>query len=560
LRMFSRRQALAFSVLPLWSKTAAQTDVLIYGATPAGLAAAQAVCRQGLKAVVVEPSRHIGGLVTGGISCTDTGTPHWVGGLSAEFFDSLAAANRQKYPNPQPPKMLFRGQALDWRVPRNWDFEPQTAFAAFESWVKKAGHPVIRQRRLAGVRSKGGRIQSIRLSDGSEWGAKVFLDASYEGDLLRQAGVSSSYGRESRSEHNESLAGTRDAHFRANYSEEYLSKPGIEYTHHGQFSAEIPARSASGNLVWGVDKDPLPPVGSADRRIQAYCFRLIVTQRPDLLVPWPKPRRYELSRYELLLRYVLAHPGISFARLVHFAAIPNGKFDLNASGPFSIDYVGGNTGYCQGTYSERERIYQDHLDYQQGFLWFLAHDERVPKLLRDEVNSWGLCRDEYPDNGHWPIQMYIRESNRLVGEYLMTEADILSKKTKEDSVGMGSFVLDSHWVRRFVDGNGNVRLEGHLDESIQLANAPYEISFRSLLPKRAECQNLLVPVCVSATHVAICTIRMEPVYMMLGHAAGLAASMAARSGAAVQDVEYRQLQALLLREGGVLKREHARKI
>lgn len=193
-------------------------------------------------------------------------------------------------------------------------------------------------------------------------------------------------------------------------------------------------------------------------------------------------------------------------------------------------------------------------------MWFLAHDQRVPKQLRDEVNSWGLCRDEYPDNGHWPIQLYIRESKCLVGEYLMTDADILKNKTKDDPVGLGSFVLDSHWVRRFVDGNGNLRLEGHLDESIQLANAPYEISFRSLLPKRSECQNLLVPVCVSATHVAICTIRMEPVHMMLGHAAALAAARALGSGAGVQDVEYRQLLALLLREGGVLRREHARKI
>jgi len=537
-----------------------QADVVVYGGTAAGLAAAQAASRDGASVIVVEPSKHIGGLVTGGISCTDTGTPQFVGGLSSEFYDAINAENKRLYPNPIQPKIQFRGQSIDWRAHKMWDLEPQTGFRMFDSWVKKAGHPVIRSQRVAAVRKTDGRITSIKLTNGDEISGKVFVDASYEGDLMTRAGVAYTYGRESREEHGEALAGARDAHFKANYSEEYLSKPGIEYTHHGQFSADIPARNAKGELMWGITKEPLAAFGSADKRIQAYCFRLIATQREDIRVAWPKPMKYQATRYELLLKYIQAHPNISFARLVHFSAIPNGKFDLNASGPFSIDYVGGNLEYCDGDYATRDRIWMDHMNYQKGFLWFLAHDARVPKQLRDEVNSWGLCRDEYPDTGHWPVQMYIRESRRMKGEFVMTEADILKNKTKDDSIAMGSFVLDSHWVRRIVDDKGFVRIEGHLDESINLSNNPYEIAWRSLIPKKDQCRNLIVPVCISATHVAICTIRMEPVYMMMGHAAGSAAAMCAKSGASVQDLEATALVKKLRAQGGVMKREQARKV
>ncbi|MBC7927615.1 MAG: FAD-dependent oxidoreductase, partial [Bryobacteraceae bacterium] len=495
-------------------------DVIVYGCSAAGLAAASAAAREGASVIAIEPTTSIGGLITGGIACTDTGTPQYVGGLAAEFFDATAAENQRLYPTPTKPKIMFRGQELEWRPHKNWDLEPKIATKVFESWVKRDKYTLLRDKRVSKVVSQKGRITSIELTDGTPIAGKTFIDASYEGDLMAKAGVPYAWGRESQKDFNEALAGTRDAHFKANYTEEYYNKPGIEYTHHGQFGADIAARSSNGKLMWGIGDTALAPQGSADKRIQAYCFRLISTQCDDLRVPWPKPRSYVPERYELLLKYIQAHPGISFARLVHFSAIPNGKFDLNASGPFSIDYVGGNLDYPDGDYATRDKIFRDHEDYQKGFLWFLAHDSRLPKQLRDEVNSWGLCRDEYPETGHWPVQMYIREARRMKGEYVMTEHDILRNSTKEDSVGMGSFVLDSHWVQRFVDPRGHVRIEGHLDESIRLDNAPYEIPYRSLTPKKTDCQNLLVPVCLSATHVAICTIRMEPVYMMLGHASG----------------------------------------
>jgi len=355
-------------------------------------------------------------------------------------------------------------------------------------------------------------------------------------------------------EYGESLAGMRPPHFRRHYTEKEYATPTLEYMHHGQFGADIPARDKKGRLLWGVEERPNRPVGSADKRVQAYCFRLIATQRPELKLPWPKPKRYEPQRYELLLRYIRAHPGICFARLAHLGPIPNGKFDLNASGPFSIDYIGGNADYPDGDYVTRDRIYRDHEDYEKGFLWFLANDPRVPKSLRDDVNSWGLAKDEFTDTDHWPAQLYVREARRMIGQYIMTEHDVLKNKTKFDSVGMGSFVLDSHWVQRFENEQGFVRVEGHLDESISLANDPYEIPYRSLTPKPEQCRNLLVPVCVSATHVAMCTIRMEPVYMILGHSAGVAAVMALRSNQAVQDIDTGGLLSKLRGQGQILSR------
>lgn len=562
--MLSRKEFFSYCALPVLARAAQpqklKADVVIYGGSPAGLAAARAAVRSAAKVVVVEPTSSIGGLITGGIGCTDTGTPQFVGGFASEFFDAVAAENRRLYPKPVQPVIRFRGQELPWRQARNWDLEPKIATQVFEKWVRDDGYPLIRSQRVQDVSVRAGRIEKIVLTGGTEISAKAFVDASYEGDLMARAGVSATWGRESQSAYGESLAGTRDAHFKAQYSEEYYSKPGIEYTHHGQFGADIPARDDHGKLLWGVTEDGLAPLGSADRRIQAFCFRLISTQRDDLRVAWPKPRNYMSERYELLLRYVLAHPKISFARLVHFSAIPNGKYDLNASGPFSIDYIAGNFDYPGADYPTRDRIFQDHDDYEKGFFWFLAHDKRVPQTLRDEVNSWGLCKDEYPRTGHWPVQLYIRECRRMQGAYVMTEHDILKSKTKEDSVGMGSFVLDSHWVQRFVNPQGFVRVEGHLDESINLSNAPYEIPYRALTPKAEQCENLLVPVCLSATHVAICTIRMEPVYMMMGHAAGVAAAISAQSSKSVQAIDLPQLLKTLRSQGAVLHRSEARAV
>jgi len=535
---------------------ARQADVVIYGATPAGLAAAVAASREAVSVVVVEPTTQIGGMVTGGIAITDTGTPQFVGGLARRFFEE--AAEIQARPAVEDaPRMLFRGRSIPFRIPKRWDIEPKIARKVFESWMREHRIPILTGKTLATVFRKDLKIRSIRFTDKTTVEGRVFIDASYEGDLMAKAGVGHTWGRESTAKYGESLAGIREPHFKQYYSPEVYRTPGIEYMHHGQFGADISALDSRGRLLWGVDAKPSGRVGEEDHRMQAYCFRLIVTQRKDNFVPWPKPERYAQERYELLLRYIEAHPGISFARLVHLGPIPNGKWDLNASGPFSIDYIGGNKGFTEASPAERRRIYLDHVNYQKGFFWFLAHDPRVPAELRDEVNSWGLCRDEYPDNGHWPAQLYIRECRRMTGVYVMTERDILKEKVKPDSVAMGSFVLDSHWVQRFATKEGFVRVEGHLDESINLSRDPYEIPYRSLTPKESECRNLLVPVCLSASHVAICTIRMEPVYMMLGEAAGVAAAMSATTNKPVHRVDVPELLRVLEEHGGVLNRKSA---
>ena len=514
--------------------------------------------REGASAIVVEPTRFIGGMVTGGIAITDTGTPDLVGGIAAEFFDRVAAEEaRRKDP---PPILEFHSTSIPLPKPQPWTLEPKVARRVFEEWIREAGYTVIRGERVASVEKTGTTISAMKLENGTVVSGKVFIDASYEGDLMARAGVSNTYGREARSQYGEKLAGVREPHFIRNYAENEYATPTQAYMHHGQFGADIPARDSHGKLLWGIDPAPLGEIGSADRRLQAYCYRLIATQRPDLKAPWPKPAHYNPEHYELLLHYIQAHPRMAFARLVHLAPIPGGKFDLNGSGPFSIDYVGGNAGYPNKPYAGRDRMLRDHEDYEKGFLWFLAQDPRVPKTLRDDVNSWGLANDEFTDNGLWPTQIYIRESRRMIGEYVMTGNDILVHNTKPDSAGMGSFVLDSHWVRRFANAQGFVRIEGHLDESIRLDKNPYEISYRSLVPKPEECANLLVPVCLSASHVAICTIRMEPVYMILGHTAGVAAVMALRSHKPVQRIDIPALESKLAAGGQVLHKSQRRKL
>jgi FAD dependent oxidoreductase len=534
-------------------------DVVIYGATPAGIAATLAVQYEGAKAIVIETTPSIGGMITGGIACTDTSTPELVGGIARKFFMEVVRRERESTPQITP-SMQFRGTTIPWSLPRVWDLEPAVAAQVFEQWMKEGKTEILLQRHVVSVKKIGDRIQSIVLSDGTWVSGKIFIDASYEGDLMALAGVSSTYGRESEAEYGETLAGIRNPHFKRNYTTEEYGTPTREYMHYGQFGAELSARDKNGKLFWGVESGPLGTPGSADKRMQAFCYRLVVTQDPKMRVAWPKPEHYDNSHYELLLHYIQAHPNITFSRLIHLTPVPNGKWDLNASGPFSIDYVGGNRDFPALSYDQRRKMLQDHIDYEQGFLWFLAHDPRVLPQLRDEVNSWGLAKDEWVNSHNWPQQIYIREGRRMIGDYVMAEKDVLTNKTKDDSVGLGSFVLDSHWVRRLEIDNGSVRVEGDLDDSINLADHPYEIPYRALTPKRKEITNLLVPVCISATHIAICTVRMEPVYMILGHSAGVAAVMALKGNVAVQDIDAGALQKKLIEQGQILHQSQQRKL
>jgi hypothetical protein len=500
-------------------------DVVVYGATPGGIAAAVAAARQRASVVLIEPSRHIGGMVSGGLSATDYGNPAYIGGLALEFFDRAAA----KYHDP-----------ARLASPRDkWFSEPHVAERTFLEMVEQAGVKLATKRHLDSVACQSHRISSLCTSDGTVYRGRVFIDATYEGDLMAQAGVKYAVGRESRGVYGESLAGFCLPKLRPR-TVAFMATKGSSYVH--GTPTELDAHRSDGTLLWGIKDIPWPEPGAGDKLVQSYNFRVIATQRKEILVPFPKPKHYDPARYELLLQMVRAYPGIRFERLVFTAPIPHGKYDVNASGLIvSTDHPGFNTEYPEGDVATRNRIWQDHVDWVQGLFYFLGHDQRVPQALRDQVNCWGLCKDEFVDNDHWPYALYIREARRMIGVYVMRQSDCQKNTAKPDSVAMGTFILDSHCVERLVTPDGLAIDEGNFDVAVR----PYQIAYRSITPVKEQCGNLLVPVCLSASHVAYGSIRMEPQYMMLGHAAGLAAVMAMEQQVAVQDIDLPKLQRTL---------------
>ncbi len=493
-------------------------DLVVYGGTAGGVMTAVAGAREGLKVALLEPGRHLGGMVSGGLGWTDYGKKEVIGGYSLEFFERVG----RKYDRPI-----------------EWHFEPHVAEAVFTEMAAEAGVQVFLEHRLrqkTGVRKSGASIAEISMENGARFSGKVFADATYEGDLLAQARVSYTWGREGEAAFGESLAGVR-----------------VQTPLH-QFRAPVSPFEASGKLLPEITARTAEAVGAADKRVQAYNFRLCMTQTPANRVAWPKPARYEPARFELLARYLptfaaaLGRP-LGINDVMKADLLQNGKTDTNNNGAFSTDYIGGSYDYPDGNYQARARIRQAHVDYVQGFLYFLATDPRVPAALGAEMKTWGLCADEFTDAGHWPYQLYVREARRMVGEYVMSQKDIQTELTKPDAIGMGSYNSDSHNVQRRPDASGTaVENEGDM----QVKVSPYQIPYRVMLPKRAEATNLLVPVCFSATHVAYSTLRMEPQYMILGHAAGVAASMAASQDIPVQDVDPAALAARLTSQRAVL--------
>ena len=493
-------------------------DLVVYGATAGGVITAVAAAREGLTVALLEPGRHLGGMVSGGLGWTDYGRKEVIGGVSLEFFERVGA----KY-----------GRPIEWH------FEPHVAEAVFNDLVKEAGVRVFLNHRLRaknGVAKSGTRLTEMFAEEGTSFRARIFADATYEGDLMAQAGVSYTWGREGIKEYNESLAGVRD------------------HTPLHQFRAAVSPVDSSGKPLPEIMPRSNDPVGAADKRVQAYNFRLCMTKTPENRVAWPKPAGYRAARYELLARYLpafekeLGHP-LGINDLMKADIVQNGKTDTNNNGAFSTDYIGGSYGYPEGTYAERGRIRQAHVDYIQGFLYFLSTDPRVPAALSAEMKEWGLCRDEFVDADHWPYQLYVREARRMVGEYVMSQNDIQTELAKPDAIGMGSYNSDSHNVQRRPTEDGTaVENEGDM----QVRVTPYEIPYRVMLPRRTEATNLLVPVCFSATHVAYSTLRMEPQYMIVGHAAGVAAKMAIEGQQAVQDIDTRALAAKLKSQRAVL--------
>lgn len=512
-------------------------DAIVYGATPAGIMTAVAVAREGKSVLLIEPGRFIGGMVAGGLSRTDYGNEKTVGGYAREYFDRCSAE--------------YGGEA-------RWYLEPHVFEQVFEAMIRENGRiELLREQRLQAADMDGNRLVAVRLANGGIYEASVFADCTYEGDLMAKAGVPYRVGRESAAMYGEPLAGVqmvnkRNMHRELPLDDSFMGSEcaclgGAAGKHYVSMSAFAQARDGYERLRWGVNPLPAQPDGSGDGKTQAYNFRLTVTRHKDNQVPFPKPRHYDPDRYELLLDYILRWPMIRFARLVHLGKLANDKFDVNNNGPFSTDYVGGNTAYPDGDYAAREAIWQDHIDYVQGFFWFLGHDPRVPERLRNEVAEWGLCKDEFVRNGNWPYQLYVREGRRMRGAYVMTQHDLLEQVRKTDAVAIGCFVIDSHSVDRVVNADGFAVNEGGIDVHPQ----PYHIPFSCLVPRKDDAVNLLVPICLSASHVAYGSLRMEPVYMMLGHAAGIAASMLIESGpnGAIQDIDIGRLQRHLQRQG-----------
>jgi hypothetical protein len=493
-------------------------DLVVYGATPSGIVASIAAAREGLHVALVEPGQHIGGMVSSGLSFTDTGNTATIGGIAREFFSKVG----QHY-----------GKDVEW------GFEPHVAQQVFEDMLQKEHVSVFfgsRLRRPGGVVKRGARIISLKTEDGATFSATVFIDSSYEGDLMAESGVSFTRGREPAAQYDESYA-------------------GVIPTLRSELQFRIPTSpyAADGSLLPGVSALPKGQLGQGDLKIPAYNFRLCFTKDKSDQIAFFKPDPYDPHQYELLARYLPAlekHLGrpLHVGDVLLLQPLQKGKWDVNNNGPFSTDLIGENWTYPTASYAERQVFYQRQLTYEQGFLYFLAHDARVPANLQAEINRYGLAKDEFVGNNGWPWQLFVREARRMVGEYVIRQDDALKNVTKDDSIGMGSYGLDSHNVQRVVALDGAVENEGDM----WIATIPYEIPFRSILPKRSEVTNLVVPVCASTSHTAYGTVRQEPVYMILGQAAGEAAAMATHEKRDLQDLSIAKLQAKLVAAHAVL--------
>jgi arylsulfatase A-like enzyme len=515
-------------------------DVVIYGGTSAGVAAAVQTARMGKRAVLIEPGRHLGGLTSGGLGATDIGNKAAIGGIAREFYERIALhyardsawrqetraeyftrRNARQNANRDPVAEL-RGTAAQWT------FEPHVAEQVFRDLLVEAGVTAVFGERLElgrGVLKEGRQIISVRTESGKVFAGKMFIDATYEGDLMAKSGVSYHIGREANSVYGETLNGVQTSN--AIYH---------------QFTQRVdPYRTlgdpASGFLPGLHDGSP-GEEGSGDRRVQAYNFRLCLTEDPENQRPFARPAGYDPLRYELLRRYIDA--GV-FDALKLNTPMPNRKTDINNHGAFSSDNIGANYDYPDGNYATRERIFRDHVDYVRGMWWFLQNDPRLPENVRREACRWALCRDEFPDTGGWPHQLYVREARRMISDCVMTEHHCRGTQVAPDPVGLAAYGMDSHNVQRYVRKGAAIN-EGDVEVPVA---GPYPISYRAIVPKASECENLLVPVCLSASHIAYGSIRMEPVFIVLGQSAATAAALAIDDDRPLQRIDYGKLRTRL---------------
>ena len=517
------------------------------------MAAAVQGKRMGRSVVVIEPAERLGGLTSGGLGQTDIGNKSAIGGIAREFYQAV----RRHYENPtawqwqKSEEYRSGGQSRGSKIEDTmWTFEPSVAVAIFNQWVDENQIDVEYGQRLdraGGVtmtRSIPWRIISIRMESGKTVRGRMFIDATYEGDLAAAANVSYTIGREANATYDETLNGVQVKHARS-----HQLMPSID--------PYVKPGDPNSGLLPHIDPEGPGVDGAGDHRVQAYCFRMCLTDHPENQIPFSKPEGYNELWYELLLRN--GEAGESGVPWIN-SAMPNRKTDTGggggggrdrerAGGGFSTDFIGQNYAYPEASYAERERIAEQHLLYQKGLVWTLANHPRVPPQVRKECSRWGMCKDEFTEGAGWQSQLYIREARRIIGDYVMTQHDCQGRKEASDPVGLAAYTMDSHNQQRYVDDSGHVRNEG----DVQVGGfSPYPISYRSIVPKRAECSNLLVPVCLSASHIAFGSIRMEPVFMVLGQSAATAAAHAITADKAVQDIEYARLNQRLLADKLVL--------
>jgi hypothetical protein len=482
-----------------------ECDLCIYGGTSGAIAAAAAAKRKGLSVVVLEQSSHVGGMTAGGLSLTDIGNKQAIGGISREFYKRVGA---------------------HYGVAEHWRFEPHVAEAVFKDWIREEKIEVFYHAFLAGVEMQDGRIVRLRTENGLEISARMFIDCSYEGDLMAAAGVSHTIGRESNSQYGETLNGAqvRDKH--------QFELPVDPYVVEGD---------PSSGLLPGIEPGE-PVIGEGDHRLQAYNFRLCLCNDPANQIPFTEPEGYDRSRYELLARYVRAGYVPQFWK---FDKLEKGKVDMNNHGAFSTDFIGANHGFPTASYAEREKIFQAHVAHIKGLLWFWKQDADMPREFQEPFQSWGWAADEFTDCGGFSHALYVREARRLVGDVVMTEHHCTGAEVATESVGLAAYTMDSHNCRRFVR-DGKVLNEGDVQVH---AGPPFPISYRTIVPKRGECQNLFIPFCLSASHIAFGSIRMEPVFMILAESCVHAAKLALDKRISVQEVPYEELRSVL-REAG----------
>ncbi len=532
------KKVLAFFLLLAQASFAQQADVIIYGGTSAAITAAVQVRQMGKSVIVVSPDTHLGGLSAGGLGFTDTGDKSVIGGLAREFYHRVYQhyQQAQAWQWQQSSEYGNKGQgtpAMDGSERTMWIFEPHVAEKVFEDFVKEHHITVLRNEwlnRENGVVKKNGAVISFTTLSGKTFKGKMFIDATYEGDLMAAAGVKYHVGREANSVYNETFNGTQTGVF-----------------HHGHHFAmkispyQVPGDPKSG-LLPKISDQPPGVKGEGDKRIQAYCFRMCLSNHPDNRLPFPRPEGYDPAQYELLLRVFDSGWRETFAK---YDPIPNRKTDTNNHGPFSTDNIGMNYDYPEASYARRREIIAEHERYQKGLLYFMSNDPRMPANVQQKMQQWGLPKDEFKDNSGWPHQLYIREARRMIGRAVMTEHETLNKKPVLQPVGMGSYTLDAHHAQRYVTPEGFVQNEGDIGVH---AKQPYKIEYGAIIPKKEDCSNLLVPVCVSSSHIAYGSIRMEPVFMILGQSAATAAVQAIDSRKAVQDIDYEKLKARLLKD------------